>query len=214
MGCAILHMLFALRKVQSSAVEPRFRSCRTIALHPIDRLNPCTRPAAGAKETTVSEITKAIEDDSVLQPPADVATEPTGAQAFEVLLHSLKRARRVVEPPLPDTRRAARYAAQLPVQYRWQEDKAWFSGMTENISSTGLLLALDYADSRISRDRPTPPDNPLRLAIEIRPTPDSQLPASISCSARHVRTTVAPGRVVLNAIGVNVDTWQLGTAPY
>ena len=161
----------------------------------------------------MSEITTAIEEDPVLQPAADMTTEPTGAHAFEVLLNSLKQTRSVIEPALRDTRRAARYVAQLPVRYRWQDDKTWFNGMTANISTTGLLFALDYADTRIIRDRPAPPDNPLRLAIEIRTTPESQLPASISCSARYVRTTVAPGRVVLNAIGVNVDTWQLGTAP-
>ncbi len=92
--------------------------------------------------------------------------------------------------------------------------EAWFNGMTENISATGLLFAVDYADPRIIRDRPAPPDDArLELVIELRPTPVSPWPASISCSARYVRTTGVPGRVILNAIGVNVDTWQLGTAP-
>ena len=141
-----------------------------------------------------------------------MTTEPTGAHAFEVLLQSLKQTGSSIETP-GDRRRAPRYVVQLPVRYRWTDSRQWFNGMTANISATGLLFALDYADTRIIRDRPAPPDNPLRLAIEIRTTPESQVPASISCSATYVRTTVAPGRVVLNAIGVNVDTWQLGTAP-
>ncbi len=150
-------------------------------------------------------------NDPALQAATDTTTEPTGAHAFEQLLNSLRQAGSVPETPVRSdgNRRAARYVAQLPVRYRWQDDKAWFNGMTANISTTGLLFALDYADTRTIHDRPAPPDNPLRLAIEIRTTPESQLPASISCSARYVRTSVAPGRVFLNAIGVVVGTWQL-----
>ena len=140
----------------------------------------------------------------------DMTAEPASAHTFELLLNSLKQAGSLIETPVRSgSERAPRYVAQLPVRYRWQDDKAWFNGMTANISTTGLLFALDYADTRIIRDRPAPPDNPLRLAIEIRTTPESQLPASISCSARYVRTSVAPGRVFLNAIGVVVGTWQL-----
>ena len=86
--------------------------------------------------------------------------------------------------------------------------------MTANISATGLLFTVDYADPRIIRDRPAPPDDaPLELVIELRPTPVSPWPASINCSARYVRTVVAPGRIAHSAIGVVVDTWQLGKAP-
>ena len=131
----------------------------------------------------------------------------------ELLLNSLKQTGSLIETPLRsgDKRRAARYGAQLPVRYRWTDGKAWFNGMTVNISATGLLFALDSAGSRIVRDCPAPPDDLLGLAIELRTPPP--LPASISCSARHVRTMVAPGRVALSAIGVVVDRWQLGRAP-
>ena len=149
-------------------------------------------------------------NDPALQAATDTTTEPTGAHAFEQLLNSLRQAGSVPETPVRSDakRRAARYVAQLPVRYRWPNGKAWFNGTAANISATGLLVALDYADQRIIRDPSAPADDALELAIELRTTP-VQLPASISCAARHVRTTVAPGRVVQSAIGVVVGTWQL-----
>ena len=153
--------------------------------------------------------------DLVLQAATAMTTKSTSAHAFQLLLNSLDQTGSVIETPLlsGDKRRAARYVAQLPVRYRWPDGTAWFNGMTANISATGLLFALDNADPRIIRARPAPPDDPLELAIALRTTPRSQLPASISCSARYVRTTGAPGQIVRNAIGVDVDTWQLGQAP-
>ena len=152
--------------------------------------------------------------DLVLPAATDMTTEPTGAHAFELLLNSLKQTGSLIEPPLfsGDKRRAARYVAQLPVRYRWPDGDAWFNGMTGNICATGLLLALDNADPHIIRDRPAPPNDPLELAIALRTTPRSPLPVSVSCSARCVRTIVAPGRIILGAIGVDVNSWQLGTA--
>ncbi len=137
------------------------------------------------------------------------------SRAFELLLNSLRQAGSVPETPVRSDRkrRAARYVGRLPVRYRWPDGKEWFNGMTANISATGLLFALDYADPRIIRDRLALPADPLELAIDLRRTPASQLPASIGCSAKYVRTTVAPGRIALSAIGVVVDTWQLGKAP-
>ena len=149
-------------------------------------------------------------NDPALQAATDTTTEPAGAHAFEQLLNSLRQTGSVIETPLRsgDKRRAARHVAQLPVRYRWPDGKAWFNGTTANISATGLLFALDYADPRIVRDRSAPADDALELAIDLRTTP-AQLPASISCSARFVRTVVAPGRIVQSAIGVVVGTWQL-----
>ena len=154
--------------------------------------------------------------DPVLQPATDMVTDPTGAHALEALLASLKQTGSLIEPPLrpSDRRRAARYVGQLPVGYRWPDGEASFHGMTANISATGLLFALDSADPRIIRDRPAPPDNLLELGITLSTTPRPRLPASISCSARYIRTTVAPGHTVHSAIGVVVDTWKLGKAPY
>ena len=151
----------------------------------------------------------------VLQRAAGMSSEPTVAHAFDVLLNSLKEAGTLIETPLRsgDKRRSARYVGRLPVRYRWQDGKRWFTGMTADISETGLLFSLDKADPRIIRDRPAQPDEPLELVIALRTTPVSQVPASISCSARHVRSIAAPGRILFNATGVVVDTWKLGTAP-
>ena len=85
--------------------------------------------------------------------------------------------------------------------------------MTANISSTGLLFALDIADPRVIRDRPAQRDDPLELAIALETTPVTPAPTSINCSARYVRATVAPGRMILHATGVVVDAWQLRTEP-
>ena len=141
--------------------------------------------------------------------------EPTSAHPFELLRHSLTQAGHLVETPVRSAgkRRAARYGAQLPVRYRWTDSEHWFNGMTANISATGLLFALDTANPRIFHDRRAPPDDPLKLTIELSTTPVSQLPAPIRCSARYVRTTVGPPRLARSAIGIVVDTWQLDQAP-
>ena len=162
----------------------------------------------------VAFVTKHQVDLALRAKTTATTTKPTSAHAFELLLNSLEQTGSWIEAPLRpgDRRRAARYVGQLPVGYRWRDGTVWFNGITENISATGLLFALDYADPCVIRDRPAPPDDPLELAVELRTTPASQLPVSVNCSVRCVRTIVAPGRIVLGAIGVHVDTWQLGKA--
>ena len=153
--------------------------------------------------------------DLARQAASTLAAESTNAHAFELLLYSLKQAGYVPETPAHSNnqRRAARYLAQLPVRYKWPDTEEWLNGMTANISKTGLLFALDTTDRRMLRADHAPPANPLKLALALGTTPAVQGPASISCAARYVRATVAPGPLVLSAIGVNVDSWQLGTAP-
>ena len=154
--------------------------------------------------------------DLAVQAANPETTELTSAQAFEALLASVKRGGGVVETPARagDQRRSARYDVQLPVRYRWPDGSEWLDGTTANISETGLLFALDAADPRIIRDLHAAPDDPLRLALTLDTTSDSQREASISCSAKYVRTTVAPGRLLLSAIGVVVDTWQVSQAAH
>ena len=144
-----------------------------------------------------------------------MTTKSSGAHAFNLLLNSLRQSGSLIETPFhsDDKRRAARYVAQLPVRYRWPDGDNWFNGLTGNISATGLLCVLDHADLRIIRDRPAPPDDPLELVLALRTTLASSLPASVSCSARYVRTVVGAERIVFNAIGVAVYTWQLGKTP-
>ena len=153
--------------------------------------------------------------DLAKQAASAMAAGLTNVHAFELLLPSLKQAGRLVETPVRSggKPRAARYGAQLPVRYKWSDSTHWFNGMTANISSTGLLFALDTADPRKAHGLPAPPDDPLKLALELSTPPVSQLPAPISCAARYVRTAVAPGGLSPSAIGVVVDTWHLGQAP-
>ena len=135
---------------------------------------------------------------------------PLGADAFELLLNSLKHTGTLIETPSRpgDRRHAIRYDAKLLVGYKWPDGEAWFTGMTANISAAGLLFELDYYDPRVIHDHPAPLNDPLELAIELPTTPAPQSPASIRCSATHVRTEVAPERILLNAVGVAVDAWH------
>jgi hypothetical protein len=78
-------------------------------------------------------------------------------------------------------------------------------------SDSSLQLAY-AADPRILRADYAPLADPLRVALALGTTPGVPAPAFISGAARYVRTTVAPGRLLVNAVGVVVDTWQLGQA--
>ena len=147
----------------------------------------------------------------VLAKTPPVPTVANGPDPFESLMTSLQHAGPLIAAASRprDRRGTTRYVAQVPIRYRWPDSSAWYEGMTANISSTGVLFALDTSDPRVIRDRPAQPGDPIELTIEVHIDPAGQSSISIHGVARYVRTIQAPGHVLLNATGVAVETWRL-----
>ena len=190
--------------------------CRTIVRHTLGGTGVGVEflDIGGEEQRRIVAFVAKHQAELTAQAATPLTHAPTSAQAFEVLLQSVQHAGKLVEMPARagELRRAARYVAQVPVRYQWPDDTVWLNGMTANISAAGLLFALDAADPHTLRADYALPVDPIRVALALGTTSVVPAPAFISAAARYVRTTVAPGRLLLNAVGVEVDTWQLGQA--
>ena len=139
-------------------------------------------------------------------------TTPTSDRVFRLLLTSLKKHGALIAQPTSSSHhpRAARQVAQLPVRYKWPDQQHWFTGMTANISQSGVFFELDHSDPRVIVKNSF--KDPLDLAIAFTPSAP-QSSTSTQCSVRCVRTIVASGQLFLNAAAVAVDTWRLPDEP-
>ncbi len=112
--------------------------------------------------------------------------EPSpGLDAFGVILASRGGdAVPVAEQPRPDARpRAARFQIRLPIRYRLAGDPDWRSGVTENISRSGILFRTDTV---------LPLDTPLDLILLLPGMVAGEPTSRVRCQGAIVRTVPPP----------------------
>ncbi len=84
----------------------------------------------------------------------------------------------------PQFPRARRLPIQSPIRFRRVGDTEWLTGMTENVSQTGVLF---------QAHRPLSPNTAVEMTLDI-PEPILGLTGSLKCEGCIVRAAVSPFR--------------------
>jgi hypothetical protein len=132
--------------------------------------------------------------------------EPSpGLDAFAVILAS--RAAEAVpmeEAPRPDAQpRAARFQIRLPIRYRLAGDADWRSGVTENISRSGILFRSDAV---------LPLNTPLDLVLLLPGRVAGQPTSRVRCQGAIVRTVSPPTPDEEPGAAARVAGYELATS--
>jgi CheY-like chemotaxis protein len=100
----------------------------------------------------------------------------------------------------PDQPRAHRYLLHFPVRYRAVGDNNWWTGVTENISRSGLLFRAEHAIE---------PNHQVEMTFMLPVTSIGDPPAEVTCHAEIVRV-VEPGDTQLPpAFGAKILNYRL-----
>lgn len=130
-----------------------------------------------------------------------------GPDPFAEILARAALAMPVREPDPPSGRpRAARFQVRLHLRYRAGGDTQWRSGLTENISRSGLLFR--------ARD-PVEPSTRLDMRLTLPGTPAGEQTSQVCCGGSIVRVAgPAEGREsFLAALAAAVDGYRFNAAP-
>jgi len=109
--------------------------------------------------------------------------------------------------PAGEAPRPMRYRVVLPLKCRLSGREAWRSGMTENMSATGILFRSDeWPDD--AGEWPEP-GAAIELIIEVPSHFDGRNADEIRCEGRIVRTESPGGSTVARAVAVALGAYKL-----
>ncbi len=91
--------------------------------------------------------------------------------------------------------RAPRFALQLPLRYRAQDELRWHEGKIENISRSGVLFRGEH---------PIEPDTPVEVSFFMPATVPNESPAEVICLGLIVRTVQTSSTATLSAFAASI----------
>lgn len=93
--------------------------------------------------------------------------------------------------PATGIRRARRYLVRLPVRYRMSGRSEWQTGLTENISKSGILFRTERSGRLFREDVPVQPNSSIELLVEVPAAGPTQAVSRVRCQGQVVRS-IAP----------------------
>lgn len=97
--------------------------------------------------------------------------------------------------------RAQRFMIHAPIRFRHPGCEAWYSGMTENISDSGVLF---------TTNKVIPPHTPLEMQfVPIEGKVMGELPAEVQCRGEVVRVIPAPTAATFSILAARIERYRL-----
>ena len=91
--------------------------------------------------------------------------------------------------------RARRFAAHVPLEYRFADDQKWHAGVTDNISHSGLLFRVERDQSERDSLTGAGPGTPVAVRLTV-PTDAAEATAQIESEGRLVRVDGSADKTV------------------
>lgn len=105
--------------------------------------------------------------------------------------------------------RARRYIIRLPIRYRMSSRNQWHTGLTENVSQSGILFRTERSGPLFGDELPAQPNTPVELLLDVPGAGPTEPVSRVRCEGQVVRTIEPEAPDMLPLVAAAIAEYRL-----